>query len=156
MLRSASDRKTTVFSLPRDHLHGFLPLWNYYYPGRRARTYLSLPTPVSHLSISVHNCRTKAHLQIKRVSSLYSFIFCIELAWSHLFHSIFLDSAVNMQQSTMKEGDNKAYWLQHHAAAGKDIAWICWIVTSVGNNPGWSCSLFGSPRQEITFKVFRV
>ena len=26
-----------------------------------------------------------------------------------------------MQQSTLKEGNNKAYWLQHHAAAGKDL-----------------------------------
>ncbi len=96
------------------------------------------------------------HLQIKKGEFIEFFHFCIELARSHLFHSIFLDSAVNMQQLTLKEVENKANWLQHHVAGGNDIARIWWIVTSVGNNPGQSCSLFCSLHQEITFKVFRV
>ncbi len=109
------------------------------------------------LSTSIYNWRTRAHLQIKKGEFIVFFHFshrtCMK---SHLFHSVFLDSAVNKQKSILKEGENKAYWLQHHAAAGKDIAQIWWIVTSVRNNPRWSCSLFCSPRQEITFKVFRV
>ena len=49
---------------------------------------------------------------------------------SHLFHAILPDSAANMQQSSVKEGGNKAYWLQDCAAAGMDIAWLWQIVMS--------------------------
>ena len=39
------------------------------------------------------------------------------------------------------------------AAAGENITWLWWNVTSAGNSTGQSCGLFCSPRQESAFKV---
>ena len=95
-LRSSSDRKATTFYLLRDHMFRFPTSWSLNYMVSRERSMAIFDPANSGLPLLLP--------PLKVGEREYFSIFTWNLEEILPFHAIFSDSAVNMQQSTMKSG----------------------------------------------------